>query len=133
MMVYLDTVIVIYAVEGTALFQPRAQTRIASLRAAGDQLAVSDLTRLECRVQPLRLGDAMRLANFETFLTAPDVVKVPLPSSVYERATLIRAQFNYKLGDALHLAAAVEAGCGGFLTNDLRLSAFPDILVEVLP
>ncbi len=35
--------------------------------------------------------------------------------------------------DALHLVAAVEDGCGLLLTNDHRLSGFPDIPVEVLP
>jgi predicted nucleic acid-binding protein len=37
------------------------------------------------------------------------------------------------LADSLHLAAAVEGGCDRFLTNDARLSRFPDIPVEVLP
>jgi len=40
---------------------------------------------------------------------------------------------KFKLGDSIHLAAAVEAGCDRFLTNDTRLSKFPDITVEVLP
>jgi hypothetical protein len=30
-------------------------------------------------------------------------------------------------------AAAAEAACDRFLTNDTRLSSFPDITVEVLP
>jgi hypothetical protein len=33
----------------------------------------------------------------------------------------------------LHLAAAIEAGCDRFLTNDNRLTTFPDLPVEVLP
>jgi predicted nucleic acid-binding protein len=69
----------------------------------------------------------------EAFLTASDVVRVSLPFAVYERACRIRAVQNFKLGDALHLAAAVEGGCGAFLTNDRRLNSFPDIPVEVLP
>jgi predicted nucleic acid-binding protein len=69
----------------------------------------------------------------EAFLTASDVARVPMPTAVYERACRIRAVHNYKLADALHLAAAVEGGCGLFLTNDHRLSSFPDITVEVLP
>jgi predicted nucleic acid-binding protein len=68
----------------------------------------------------------MTLADMEAFLTGADVVRVPLDTVVYERAC------NYKLGDSLHLAAAIESGCGIFLTNDLRLSGFPDIPVEVL-
>jgi predicted nucleic acid-binding protein len=133
MLVYLDTVICIYAIEGAPSFQARARARLAALRAAGDQPAISDLTWLECRVKPIRLGDAVALADMEAFLTGSDVVRVPLPTAVYERACRIRAVHNYKLADAIHLAAAVEGGCGLFLTHDHRLSGFPDITVEVLP
>jgi predicted nucleic acid-binding protein len=97
MLVYLDTVLCIYAVEGASSFQARARARLATMRAAGDQPAISDLTWLECRVKPIRLGDATALADLEAFLTASDVVRVPLPTAVYERACRIRAVHNYKL------------------------------------
>lgn len=132
-LVYLDSVLCIYAVEGAPSFQARARARLAALKTAGDQPAISDLTWLECRVKPIRLGDAVTLAEMEAFLTGSDVVRASLPTAVYERACRIRAVHNYKLADALHLAAAVESGCGLFLTNDYRLSSFPDIAVEVLP
>ena len=48
MLVYLDTCIVIYAVEGQAPFQQRAQGPIAALEAAGDRFLIGDLTRGEC-------------------------------------------------------------------------------------
>lgn len=132
-LIYLDSVVCIYAVEGAPSFQARARARLAAMRAAGDQPAVSDLTWLECRVKPIRLGDAVALADMEAFLTGSDVVRVPIPTAVYERACRVRAVHNYRLADALHLAAAVEGGCGLFLTNDLRLSGCPEITVEVLP
>jgi predicted nucleic acid-binding protein len=132
MLVYLDTVICIYAVEGAPAFQARARARLAVVQAAGDQPAISDLTWLECRVKPIRLGDALAMADLEAFLTGSDVVRVPMPTAVYERACRARAVRNYKLAEALHLAAAVESGCGLFLTNDHRLSSFPDVPVEVL-
>jgi predicted nucleic acid-binding protein len=133
MLVYLDSVICIYAVEGSPSFQTRARARLAAMMAAGDQPAISDLTWLECRVKPIRLGTLAALADMEAFLTASDVVRVPLPTAVYERACRIRAVHNFKLADALHLAAAIESGCKLFLTNDHRLSSFPDLPVEVLP
>ncbi|MBL8795445.1 MAG: PIN domain-containing protein [Planctomycetia bacterium] len=133
MLIYLDSVICIYAVAGAASFQARARARLARMLADGDQPAISDLTWLECRVKPIRLGDVVELADMEAFLTASDMVRMPLPTAVYERACRIRAVHNHKLADALHLAAALEGNCGLFLTNDHRLSAFPDIPVEVLP
>jgi len=103
------------------------------MQAAADHPAISDLTWLECRVKPIRLNDAVALAEMEAFLTGSDVARVPMSSPVYERACQIRAVHNFKLADALHLAAAVEGGCGLLLTNDHRLASFSDIAIEVLP
>ena len=47
MIVFLDTNIVIYAVESDPTFGARAQKRIATALAAGDSLMVSDLVRME--------------------------------------------------------------------------------------
>lgn len=133
MRVYLDSVIVIYLVEGASSFQARARVHLAALTSAGHQVAVSDLTRLECRVKPIRLGDAALLADFDTFLDADVVVKVSMSSAFHDRATRVRAVHNFKLGDSLHVATAVETGRGAFLTNDTRLTRFPDLSVDVLP
>jgi uncharacterized protein len=87
---------------------------------------------VECRVKHVASGDAVKLADMEAFLNSSDVVHVPMPFAVYDRACQIRATYRFKLADALHLAAAVEAGCGAFLTNDHRLNACREIPVEVL-
>src|SRR5437660_11105037 len=105
MLVYLDSVICIYAVEGAASFQARARARLAAIHAAGDQPAISDLTWLECRAKPIRAGDAVSLADMEAFLTASDVVRLVVPTAAYDRACRIRAIHNFKLADSLHLAA----------------------------
>jgi predicted nucleic acid-binding protein len=78
-------------------------------------------------------GDAIALAAFDTFFTRPDVVKVPLSTAAFDRATILRSAFGFKTPNAIHLAAALEGGCGLFLTNDGRLSRCPDIPIEVLP
>jgi predicted nucleic acid-binding protein len=133
MLIYCDSMILIYLLDMTGPFNVRASARMAAMRAAGDVAAFSDLTRLECRIKPLRLGVANILANFDAFFTRPDVRLLPITTAVFDRATVIRAAHNFKLGDSLHLAAAVEGGCDRFLTNDTRLSAFTGIPVEVLP
>ena len=107
MIVYLDSMIVIYLVEGPDPFRTRASDRMAQLIAAGDQAAVSDLTRLECRVKPIRLGDTPLLADYDAFFAGPDLLKLALPEPVFERATEIRAQYGFRLGDSLNLATAV--------------------------
>jgi uncharacterized protein len=132
MVVYLDSVIVIYYLDAADQFHQLAKTRLAALATAGDEIAVSDLTRLECRVGPIQQADQQRLAIFDQFFALPDLHLVPLNTAVYDRATLIRAQHACRTIDALHLAAAIESGCGLMLTHDLRLAKFTGISVEIL-
>jgi predicted nucleic acid-binding protein len=77
-------------------------------------------------------GDAALLADYDAFFAAPDLVGFSLPAPVFERATMIRAQHGFQLADSLNLATAVEHACERFLTNDVQLRRFPDIVVEVL-
>lgn len=131
-MVFLDANIVIYYVERPAVWGPKAAARLAALTAAGDQAAVSDLVRMECRVGPLRSGDAALLSNFASFFAAPDVQVFPLTAALCDRASVIRAAYGFRPLDSLHLAAAIENRCGLFLTSDARLNRFTGLPVEVL-
>jgi predicted nucleic acid-binding protein len=130
---YLDTVILIYFIEQTGLLHTRAVRRLAALQASGDEVAISDLVRMECRIGPLRSGDIAGLADFDVFFANPDVRIVPLTGAVFDRAAEIRARYGFKTPDSIHLAAAIESGCDRFLTNDARLSRFTGIAVEILP
>ena len=127
-----DSVIVIYFLDANDAWHQKAEVRLTTLQVAGDTIAFSDLSRLECRVKPLQLADNKRLAIFDGFFAMPDVRKVPLTAAVFDRATELRAPFAFKTADAIHLAAAIEAGCGLFLTHDHRLVRCTDIKVELL-
>ncbi len=131
-MVFLDANPVIYLVEQTPNWGAKAAARIAAFRSAGEQLAVSDLVRMESAVGPLKANDPVRLGDFVTFFAAPYVTVLPITAGVCDRAARIRAQYRFKPLDSLHLAAAVEHGCARFLTNDAALKNFPDIVVELL-
>jgi hypothetical protein len=68
------------------------------------------------------------------FFESDQVRMLPLTIAVCERAAQIRAasSFRLKVPDCLHLAAAVEAGCSLFLTNDQQLSQYHGVPVEIL-
>ena len=51
MLYYLDSVIVIYAVEGNAADKKRAKDHLDALEQAGHRFAISELTRTECLVR----------------------------------------------------------------------------------
>lgn len=133
MLIYCDSMILIYLLDAVGPLHSRAAARLATMHRDGDTPAVSDLTRLECRVRPLRVGAVQTLASMDGFFARGDVLRIPITSAVFDRATFIRARYRFRLGDSLHLAAAVGAGCDRFLTNDSRLAAFADIPVETLP
>jgi predicted nucleic acid-binding protein len=129
---YLDTNIVIYAVEGQPPFQQRARNHIAALEAAGHRFVVGDLTWTECLVLPYRNGDGQLLLDYQRFFLGPNLATVSFTAATRQRAALIRGTRNYGLADSLHLATAVEHRLDR-LTNDNRLAAFTDITVDVLP
>lgn len=131
--VFLDTNLAIYLIEGPLGFGPRAVRHLTGLRAGGHSFAVSDLVRVECRVHPIRHGHHTLLAQYDAFFAAAHVQVLPLTTPVCDRATLLRATYHFKLADALQLAAAIAHGCDRFLTNDTRLSHCTDIPVDVLP
>lgn len=144
MLYYLDTVIVIYAVEGNPADQQRTLDYLAALEQAGHRFAISELTRLECLVPVFGPGNGQRLSDFFRFFHGPNLRTISLTPSMYTRASAIRGGHTYPatppaqpkrygLADALHLAAAIESGCDVLLTNDNQLAGFPDIIVEELP
>jgi predicted nucleic acid-binding protein len=129
---YLDTNIVIYAVENPVVFGTKALTRLQQGLGSGERFAVSELTRLECCSYPLRKADFVLLRLYDGFFLRPDISILPFGTNVFRRATVIKAAHGFGTVDSLHLAVAVECGCQVFLTHDLRLATFPDLLVEAL-
>jgi len=83
-------------------------------------------------IGPYRTGDQKTVADFGNFFKSPYVTRHPITADVCEQAARLRAQFNFKLPDALNLAAAAVYGCDRNLTNDARLTRCTSITVEVL-
>lgn len=144
MLYYLDTVIVIYAVEGNPADQQRALSHLTALEQAGHRFAIGELTHTECLVPVFGPGNGQRLSDFFRFFHGPNLRTLGLTAAIHARAAAIRGGHSYPsllparpkrygLADALHLATAIETGCDMFLTNDHQLANFPDITVEVLP
>ena len=129
--IYLDSCIVIYLNESvptirTSLWQ---QLRTAF---AENTICLSPLTRMECRVLPLRQNNPILLARYDYFFRRSGVCFIPMAASVYELATKLRATQNIKTVDALHLAAAHIGGCTAFWTNDSRLAKAAEGIIQII-
>jgi predicted nucleic acid-binding protein len=126
---YLDTAPIVYTVETSPLFAQRVDV---VLNRAGVIPITSKMARLECRVKPMRNGNSILLQDFDDYFNNTIAEIVPLARDVIDKATEIRAQFNFKTPDSLHLAAAVVSKCDVFLTNDQRLNRFTGITIEIV-
>jgi predicted nucleic acid-binding protein len=129
MRLYLDTSPVIYTVEQVPSYAAAVDN---TLSVPGTVLIASELTRMECRVKPLRDGNADLLRDYDEFFHNAVAELIPLTREVMDCATEIRAQYGFKTPDAIHLAAAVVSGCGTFFTNDHRLDRFSRIAIEIV-
>ena len=101
--VYLDSAPIIDSVERVERF---AAIVVARVEAPGIVRVTSELTRMECRVKPLREADFDRLRDFDDFFESSISETVGLTRAVLELATDIRARYGYKTPDAIHI-------CGG--------------------
>jgi hypothetical protein len=89
---YLDTVIVIYAVEGNPADQQRAIHHLAALEQAGHRFAISELIRTECFVPVFGLRDGQRLSDFFRFFHGPNLRTLGLTAAIHTRASAIRGR-----------------------------------------
>lgn len=128
--IYLDACAIIYLVEGAPPLQQAVQAKLVQYQAT--QLITARLSRLECRVLPLRTKNTGLLSIYDTFFSAARMTIGELTTDVVERATLLRADYNFKTPDALHLASGIEENADVFVTGDGQLVRCKEIRVEVV-
>lgn len=106
---------------------------IDRFEASPDGLGItSRISRMECRVKPLRSADHALLDRFEAVLQAANLLVVDVSAEIVEQATEIRARHGFRPPDALHLATALLGRADVFLTSDKKLARFAGLPVEIL-
>jgi predicted nucleic acid-binding protein len=84
------------------------------------RFGISPLVKCECLAGPLKRGDpVLERAHITLFAVFPSL---PMPEPVYLQAAQLRARFNLRTPDALHLACAQHHRCAALWTNDDRLA-----------
>lgn len=116
-MIYLDSCILIYAVED---FGDRGDRVREALSETSSIVTVSPLVIHECMVGPYRARDLELRDHYLELLERLESVDLDL--DVFLRAAELRANTGLRTPDALHLAAAQHAGCEVLWTNDHRFA-----------
>ena len=129
--IYWDSCIFIYRVQQVKPWCVTIDQHLRSIPAPA-RLVITDLTRLECRVLPIRTGDDDLLERFDTTFALPSCEQWPCDHTIFNLAIDLRARHNLKTPDALHLAAALVARCDQFWTNDTRLNQAADGRIAIV-
>lgn len=132
-MVFLDASAIIYLLEGDPAAQAAVRETLRALRTPGrsSPLAVSALSRLECRVRPVRDGDRALLERYDAFFADPGLVVIALDTAVLDRAAELRAHHRLRTPDALQAASLLVADeQGDFVTGDDDFRAVPGLRVH---
>lgn len=131
--VYLDANATIYFVEKVAPYYQGIRQRMTDTQGKPIvHCVINELLLMEVRVKPLREQDRVTLENFANYFAAFASQTAPMDKFVFELATQLRVSHSIKTPDALHLAAAIHAGCDQFWTNDDKLIKAAEGRIEVI-
>lgn len=131
--IYIDTVVVIYAVEQAPVYGSLLADLWAKVQAGNLEVLTSELTFMEVLVIPIRNSDTFLTDAYKRLLRSPQIKLVPINQLILEKAARLRAVTpSLRTPDAIHIATAITSGCNPFLTNDQRLRIIPDLPVVIL-
>lgn len=84
-------------------------------------------------MHPIRRGAEELARRYrDTLLNSPGLSCQPVSSDIAGEAARLRANYNLRTPDAIHLATAINTGASHFLTNDSFLPAIPSIQILIL-
>ena len=129
----LDTSPFIYFVERHPLYVDVMREIFKRITDGDFEASSSVITLTEVLVQPLRQKNKLLADEYRALLyNAANFKLLPINSPIAETAAELRAQYNLRTPDALHIAAALENGCDAFLCNDNGLKRVTELKILIL-
>lgn len=136
MIAFLDACAIIYRVEAVEPYLSKLTRAFSQLHGGASpppEVAASRLSLIECRVKPLRNKDRTTLGLYRAFFAAPGLRIVELAPEIVDRATVIRADTNLTIADALQAASALSLGATAQLfTNDEKFKRVRGLKIVLL-
>lgn len=112
-MIYLDSGVIMRLVVATADLRKKYEGILGA-----DRHVTSQVAYIECVCKPRELGLTEVVDAFDAYFTSSDVDLIDVDSTIARSAVELRARFNLKVPDAIHLATALTTRCAKFLTTD---------------
>lgn len=131
--IYIDTVVLIYAVEQAPVYGELLSDLWVKLQSGNIEVFASELMLMEVLIVPIRNSDQFLIDRYKQLLRSPQIQSIPIDREILAEAARLRAVTPaLRTPDAIHIATATIAGCNQFLTNDRRLRTIPNLPVVIL-
>lgn len=130
----LDSNIFIRSLDDPGPLGEKSRTFLEKLRQTTSKVFISVMVLEEFFVKVYKQGKDKDLNSILDFITMAGLVRlVDVNRQIALLAAKIRADYNIKAPDAIHLASAIESGAKVFITTDKRLPRKVDKLtIKVL-
>jgi predicted nucleic acid-binding protein len=130
---FIDTTPLIYLVERHPAYLPKTRAIFARID-RGDLIGFSSVVTLtEVLTLPFKAGDRQVEQMYRSrLLYSRNFTLLPVSIAIAEKAAQLRAKYNLRTPDALQIAAALDAQCQGFLTNDKGLVRVTELTVLLI-
>jgi predicted nucleic acid-binding protein len=119
---YLDTIVIIFAVEEGNPWAPVLRNLFAAIDDRAVHAFASELTLAEVLAKPLAVGAADLVSKYNQVLAVDSIIGVvPINREILRTSAELQARLGIRLADAIHLATAKQAACDFVRTNDRNL------------
>jgi predicted nucleic acid-binding protein len=130
---YIETAPFIYFTEARAVYADKMRAIFAEVSGGRLQVMTSAVTIPETLMKPLQANDTPLVTRYRTmFYHSKGISVVSVSSSAGDLAAELRARYNLRTPDALHVACAIDTGCDAFLTNDAGIKRVSEIRILIL-
>jgi predicted nucleic acid-binding protein len=130
---YIETAPLIYYVEENSTYVAKMDAIIEAVEDVLIEAVSSVIILTEVLPQPIKMGNTKLEQEYRNILLhSGGFGLLPVTAQMAESAAELRARYNLRTADALHVATAIAAGCDAFLTNDGGIKHVAEITILVL-
>lgn len=131
--VYIDTVPFIYFTEKHPAYFDKMQVIFKNLTESDIDILTATLTLTEVLMKPIQAQNKYLQNEYRSLvMNTRNISPIVINTTIAIKAAELRAQYNLKTPDALHLATAIASGADAFLTNDNGFKRVADIKILIL-
>jgi predicted nucleic acid-binding protein len=134
-LIYLDSMVFIYAVEEDAINGPPARKLLSHLQKHAGAALTSELSLAEVLAPNKRRGKIdpkLKRAYLELIVWDRRIRLEPISRSILYETAELRMFTGMKLPDAIHVATAIQTACKYLVTLDTGMRV-PDGMIKVEP